>query len=228
MTIITGTSRGIGRHLAQHYLERGHAVVGCSRTPETWSHDAYSHHVCDVSDEASVKRLFQDVRRTFGRVDHLINNAAIASMNHSLMTPASTVRSMMDVNVLGTFLFCREGAKQMRKRTHGRIVNLSTVAVPLKLAGEAAYAASKAAVESLTQILAREFAEFGITVNAVGPMPIATDLIQSVPPEKIEDLVSRQAIQSLGAFRDVSNVTDFFFREESAMVTGQTLYLGGV
>ncbi len=228
MTIITGTSRGIGRHLAEHYARIGHQVVGCSRAPADWTSDGYTHHCCDVSDESSVKRLFADVRKSYGRVDHVINNAGIASMNHSLVTPVSTVHDVVNVNLVGTFLFCREGAKQMRKRGHGRIVNFSTVAVPLKLAGEAVYAASKAAVESLTQVLARELAEFGITVNAVGPGPIDTDLIRSVPKDKIDDLVSRQAIQRLCSFEDVANVTDFFLRPESAMVTGQTLYLGGV
>jgi 3-oxoacyl-[acyl-carrier protein] reductase len=228
VTIITGTSRGIGRYLAEHYVRVGHHVVGCSRAPADWTSDGYTHHRCDVSDEPAVKRLFADVRKTHGRVDHVINNAGIASMNHSLVTPVSTVHDVMNVNLVGTFLFCREGAKQMRKRGYGRIVNFSTVAVPLKLAGEAIYAASKAAVETLTQVLARELAEFGITVNAVGPVPIATDLIRSVPKDKIDDLVSRQAIHRLGSFEDVVNVTDFFLRPESEMVTGQTMYLGGV
>ena len=116
----------------------------------------------------------------------------------------------------------------MKVKRYGRIVNFTTVAVPLKLAGEAIYAASKAAVESLTQILAREFAEFGITVNAVGPVPIATDLIAGVPKSKIDQLVSRQAIPRLGTEDDVINVVDFFLRKESELVTGQTVFLGGV
>jgi 3-oxoacyl-[acyl-carrier protein] reductase len=116
----------------------------------------------------------------------------------------------------------------MQKRRYGRIVNFTTVAVPLKLAGEAIYAASKAAVESLTHVLARELADFGITVNAIGPVPIETDLIRSVPREKIDRLVSQQAIPRLGTFEDVANVVDFFLQERSSMVTGQTVYLGGV
>jgi 3-oxoacyl-[acyl-carrier protein] reductase len=116
----------------------------------------------------------------------------------------------------------------MKNHGYGRIVNVTTVAVPLKLAGEAIYVASKAAVLSLTEVLARELAPFGITVNAVGPVPIATDLVRSVPREKIEQLVARQAIPRLGTCEDVANVVDFYLRKESGFITGQQLCLGGV
>ena len=116
----------------------------------------------------------------------------------------------------------------MRKSKDGRIVNFATVATPLKLEGEAIYAASKAAIVSLTQTLAREYADYGITVNAVGPGPIQTDLIRGVPSEKIETLLMRQAIHRYGTYDDVGNVIDFFLRPQSSFVTGQVIYLGGV
>src|SRR5207253_10933650 len=102
------------------------------------------------------------------------------------------------------------------------------VAVPLKLEGEAIYAASKAAVISLTQILAHEFAKFGITVNAIGPTPIKTDLLRGIPPEKLERLISRQAIKRYGGTRDVIQVIDFFIDPASDFVTGQVIFLGGI
>jgi len=228
VTVITGTRKGIGRSLAEHYAHQGHLVIGCSRNDVDWSLDGYRHVVADVADERAVRDLFAEIRRTHGRVDHLINNAGIASMNHCLLTPTTTVRSVLETNVLGTFLFCREAAKLMKTKKFGRIVNFSTVAVPLKVAGEAIYAASKAAVQSLTEILARELAEFGITVNAVGPVPIETDLIRGVRREKIELLLSRQAIPRYGTLADVANVVDFFLQPQSDFITGQTLFLGGV
>jgi 3-oxoacyl-[acyl-carrier protein] reductase len=129
--------------------------------------------------------------------------------------------------VLGSFLVCREAAKLMQRARTGRIVNFSTVAVPLLLDGEAMYAASKSAVETLTRVLAREFGTFGITVNAVGPTPIATDLIRNVPEEKIRAITNRLPIQRLGTMEDVWNVVEFFLRPESAAITGQVIYLGG-
>lgn len=172
--------------------------------------------------------IFAYLRREHGGVDHLINNAGIASMNLALLTPLSTLDAIFSTNVKGTFLFCREAARLMQKKGSGRIVNLTSVATPLMLEGEAVYAASKAAVLSLTQILARELAPFGITVNSVGPTPVQTDLIRGVPKEKIDALVARQAIRRLGEPADVVNVIDFFLRPESSFVTAQNIYLGGV
>jgi 3-oxoacyl-[acyl-carrier protein] reductase len=228
VTLITGTRKGIGKFLAEYYVRCGHQVIGCSRSDIDWSLNDYHHYIADVSDEKMVRSLFTDVRKKYGRLDHLINNAGVASMNHSLLTPLSTVHSVLNTNVVGTFLFCREAAKLMKTNGYGRIVNFTTVAIPLKLEGEAIYVASKAAVLSLTEVLAREFAEFGITVNAVGPVPIDTDLIRSVPKGKIDQLLSRQAIQKIGTFEDVANVIDFFLKKESGLITGQNLFLGGV
>ena len=228
VTLITGTRKGIGKFLVEHYVAQGHQVVGCSREDVDWSLNGYDHYLADVADEKAVKLMMSSIRKKYGRLDNLINNAGIASMNHTLLTPMSTVERILATNVNGTFLFCREAAKIMKKNGYGRIVNFSTVATPLKLEGEAIYAASKAAVLSLTEVLAREFAEFGITVNAVGPTPVKTDLIRSVPQDKMDRLLSRQAIHRFGTFEDISNCADFFIRKESDFITGQNLFLGGV
>lgn len=228
ITVISGTSRGIGKHLAQHYVKQGHAVVGCSRSMPDWSLEGYTHFPADITDESSVRDFFSQIRKQHGQVDNIINNAGIASMNHSILTPQSVVQKVFATNFLGTFLLCREGAKLMQKNSFGRIVNFTTVASPLHLEGEAVYAASKSAVETLTKILAKELAPWKITVNAVGPTPIETDLIRSVPKEKIESLIKQQAIKRMGHFADVQNVIDFFLKSESNFITGQIVYLGGI
>jgi len=228
LTLITGTRKGIGKFLANHYCDLGHIVYGCSRSEPDWRRDGYVHIEADVANEKQVKGIFATIRREHGRLDNLLNNAGIASMNHSLLTPVSTVRNILETNVVGCFLFCREAAKLMKGKRYGRIVNFSTVAVPLKLEGEAVYVASKAAVEGLTKVLSREFASLGVTVNTIGPVPIETDLIRSVPKDKIQSIVDMQSIKRLGQFEDVANVTDFFLRRESDFVTGQHIYLGGL
>lgn len=228
VVLITGTSRGIGRGLAEHFLSRGDIVCGCSRGAGALEHANYHHWSLEVADESAVVAMVREADRRFGRIDALVNNAGIAAMNHALLTPASTGERIMATNFLGTFLFCRETAKAMMRRKTGRIVNFSTVATPLRLEGEALYAASKAAVESFTQVLARELGETGVTVNAVGPTPVPTDLIRNVPEEKMQALVARQAIKRFGSVEDVANVVEFFLSPASGFVTGQVLYLGGV
>jgi len=228
IVLITGTSRGIGQGLAAHFLAAGDVVCGCSRGPAVLRHKRYEHFEVDVTAEKTVVTMVREVVRRHGRIDALINNAGIAAMNHALLTPAAVAQAIMATNFHGTFLFCREVAKAMVRRKSGRIVNFSTVATPLRLEGESLYAASKAAVESFTEVLARELGETGVTVNAVGPTPVPTDLIKNVPQAKLEALLARQAIRRFGSVADVVNVVEFFLAPASGFVTGQVIYLGGV
>lgn len=226
--LITGSRKGIGRALAEYYLAGGWRVAGCSREKTDLAHENYSHFTGSVADENFVTAMVRDVAKKFGRIDALVNNAGIAAMNHLTLAPAAQAKSVLETNFLGSFHCLREVAKVMVRQKAGRIVNFSTVAVPLALEGEAIYAASKAAVEILTKIAARELGAYGITVNAVGPTPTDTDLIKTVPAAKIAALLDRQAIRRRGEFRDTINVIDFYLHEKSDFVTGQIIYLGGV
>jgi 3-oxoacyl-[acyl-carrier protein] reductase len=227
VALVTGSGRGIGRQIAGHLVARGYSVVGCSRHPVDWELEGYEHEVADVGSEKDVVALLRGIRRRHGGLAVLVNNAGAASMNHVLTTPGETVEHIVRTNLIGTILVSRESAKLMMPRRWGRIVNLSTVAVPLRLEGEAVYASSKAGVETFTRILARELAPLGITVNAIGPAPTPTDLTRGVPPEALEALIGRLAVKRPGTTADVTNALDFLLRMESDAVTGQTLYLGG-
>jgi 3-oxoacyl-[acyl-carrier protein] reductase len=226
--VITGSSKGIGNYLAHYYLNKGWQVTGVSRTKDSTSHPNFKHLTCNISSETEVRDCIAAIRKAYSRIDVLINNAAIASMNHTLLTPETTVDKVFNTNFKGTFLFSREVARLMQKEKYGRIINFTTVAVPLNLEGEAIYAASKSAVETLTRIMAKELGNYGITVNAIGPCPVETNLIRTIPKEKIDKLIYQQAIKRLGKFEDIANVIDFYMRPESDFITGQTIYLGGI
>lgn len=225
--LITGARKGIGRFLAEYYAARGYRVEGCSRRPSEWQGENYRHHTVDISDEVEVKRMMAEIDKRHGRLDAVVNNAGIASMNHILLTPLTTVDAIMKTNFKGTFLICRESVKLMKKRRYGRIVNLSSVAVPLHLEGEAVYAASKSAVVTFSRILAREVGGFGITCNVVAPAPIETDLIRGIARDKIDKIIRDLPIKRIGRCEDVANVIDFFLKPESEYITGQVICLGG-
>lgn len=228
VVLITGSRKGIGRHLAEHYAAKGYIVEGCSRGTPEWEAENYTHHNVDVADERAVKAMVSNIGRRHGRLDVVLNNAAIASMNHVLLTPAASANRMLEVNVTGTMLVCRDSAKLMMRHRYGRIVNFTTIVAPIALAGEAMYAASKSAVVTLTRILAFELGQWGITCNSFGATPIMTDMIRGVPQAKIDEVVNGLAIKRLGTYEDCANVCDFFIRPESDNITGQVIYLGGV
>ena len=227
MVLVTGSGRGIGRFLAERFVAGGAEVVGCSRGPVDWRLAGYTHHVADVTSERDVKGLVGAIRRRHGRLDVAVNNAGVAAMNAALLAPAATIDRLMATNFRGTALVCREAAKLMVRRRYGRIVNLGTVAVPMRIEGEALYAASKSAVVTYSQILARELGPLGVTVNVVGPSPVETDLLRGVPAERVQRVVQAQAIKRLGRLEDVANLVEFLARPESGYLTGQVIYLGG-
>jgi 3-oxoacyl-[acyl-carrier protein] reductase len=188
--LVTGTTRGLGRHFAEHYLAAGNAVIGCGRGPAAIEHPAYAHHRADVASASDVSAMMKATRAAHGGIDVLISNAGAASMNAFALTPPASVRGILDTNVIGPMLVTHGAIRLLRGSGHGRIVNLTTVAVPMRLAGEAVYAASKAALEMFTRVLAKEVGPRGITCNAVGPSVIPTKLTEGVPQDKRHPLVT--------------------------------------
>lgn len=226
--VITGTSRGIGLSLVKRYIDQGHTVIGCSRSENEYKNENYHHFKVDLSNEDEINKFAHSIKKQFGGIDVLINNAGIASMNHFMFTPLETAKKVMTTNFFAPFAMTRACIGLLKKSKTPRIINFSTVAVPFNLDGELAYVASKSAVESMTKILAKELAQFKITVNAIGPTPVKTFLTAKVPEDKIKALLDRQAIKRFGEFEDIGNVIDFYIQPTSEFITGQIIYLGGV
>ncbi len=222
--LITGTSQGLGLALAERLLADGWIVHGFARGAQTLAHERFTAHAVDVTDEAAVRAAVSTVAAA-GRIDLLVNNAGAASMNALLLTPGSVAEQLMRVNYLGTFHCLQAVGKVMVRQRAGRIINLTTVAVPLSLEGEGAYVASKAAVEALTKVAARELASSGVVVTAVGFGPVETKLTRAVPKAalaKINRAIGRPDGTSM------EQAVDFILAHARTAESGQVAYLGQI
>jgi 3-oxoacyl-[acyl-carrier protein] reductase len=220
--LITGTSQGLGLALAERLLAEGWIVHGFARGAQALPHANFHGHAVDVTDEAAVRSAVATISEA-GRIDLLVNNAGAASMNALLLTPGETAERLMRVNYLGTFHCLQAVGKVMVRQRAGRIVNLTTVAVPLSLEGEAAYVASKAAVEALTKVAAKELAHSGIIVSAVGFGPIDTKLTKGVPKtalSKINAAIGRPDGTTM------EQAVDFLLAHFRSAPAGKVEYLG--
>ncbi len=224
--LITGTTQGLGRALAERMLADGWIVHGFARGPQSLSHEHFRAHAVDVTDEAAVRSKVAAVAAA-GRIDVLINNAGSAALNAFLLTPGKVAEDLMRVNYLGTFHCLQAVGKVMIRQRGGLVINLTTVAVPLSLEGEAAYVASKAAVEALTKVAAKELASQGVRVIALGLGPVDTKLTRAVPKAalaKINGAIGRPQ----GTAMD--EAVDFILSRlrDPGIKSGSVEYLGSV
>jgi 3-oxoacyl-[acyl-carrier protein] reductase len=228
VVVVTGTRKGLGQILAQYFLEQGAQVIGLSRGESSITHANYDHHRVDVGDALGVRAAFATIARVHGRVDIAINNAAVAASTHALLMPGPQAEEIVRTNFLGAFYVSRESAKLMRKGNFGRIINIGSVLSVLEPVGGSIYAAMKAASMTLTGVLAKEFAGYGITVNTLSVSALQTDMLDQLPREKADALLAGLPLPRLATPDDVLNVVDFFASPRSSYITAQTVFLGGI
>lgn len=227
--LISGASRGLGRHLAEHFCRQEALVIGCSRSEASMPYDNYSHFQVDISQEDEVRQLFLEIRKAYGRLDVLINNAAInPAISLFMAVPTATIIKSFETNLLGSMLMCRGAIRLMLPAHFGRIINIGSMAVKLEVVGETIYTAMKAALVAYTRVLAKEVYSLGITCNVVAPSALPTEMSAQISAEALADVLKRNAIPAVGEFGDVANVIECLISRESHAVTGQAIYLGGV
>jgi 3-oxoacyl-[acyl-carrier protein] reductase len=203
-------------------------VVGFARGEATITDPAYHHVEVDVTDSAAVARAIRGVAKEHGGIDLVINNAAVLTSQYAMIMPAENAQAMVLTNLLAPFVVAREAAKVMRKARSGRIINVGSMAASLEPVGDSIYAACKAALTTLSGVLAKEFGSFGVTVNTVAITAIETDMLAQLPRDKIDAIVAALPIARYAVADDICNVVDFFAADRSSYITAQTLYLGGV
>lgn len=225
MIIVTGAGKGLGREISERLVHGGHQVLGLSRTGTA---SEFRMMNADVSDHAQLKHIALSLKSEGHSVDGLINAAGIAAMNLALMTRPEKVTQILHTNLQGTIFSSQVFAPLMIRSGGGSIINFSTIAVSLGLAGEAVYAASKAGVESFSRVLARELSSHNIRVNCIAPGPIATDLLAGVSDTQIDRIVARQVIQERFKPADIADLVEILLDPKAKSLSGQVLNVGGV
>jgi 3-oxoacyl-[acyl-carrier protein] reductase len=236
VAIVTGASRGIGAAVAERLAGDGFTVV-INYSGDAKSAEALARKIegnggraltakADVSDVKAVRGMFDAAEAAFGGVDVLVNNAGIMKLAKLADNDDAMFDQQIAVNLKGTFNTLREAARRLRDG--GRIVNFSTSVVGLKLETYGVYAATKAAVETMTAILSKELRGRSITVNAIAPGPTATDLfLNGKSPELIERMSKMNPLERLGTPQDIASAVAFLVGPDGSWINGQVLRANG-
>ncbi len=235
--IVTGASRGIGKACAIRLAKDGYAVViNYSSSDEqaqavlkeiTEAGGTAMVYKADVSDLNQVKKMMRDVAKEFGGIDVLVNNAGIVRDEYLLMLQQDTLDKCMDLNVKGYFYCAQQAVLKMFRQKSGVIINMSSVSSKFALPGQSVYSATKGAVNSMTQTMAKELAGYGIRVNAVAPGFIETEMLDAIPEEKKEEYLEHIPMHRLGKSEDVANIVSALASDAFSYVTGQVIVLDG-
>jgi len=232
--IITGGAQGIGKAITKRLIEDGFFAVIAdvnlenekSLTDELGSGN-FLFIKCDISNQENVESLFSRVKTERERIDAVVNNAGIIRDNVIWKMPKEDMDKVIDVNLKGTWIMCKETAKVMREQNHGRIVNISSRAWLGNNRGQSNYTASKAGIVGLTRVLALELGKYNVNVNAVAPGLIDTPLTQNLPEKVLQDLIDAQPTKKIGKPKDIANVVSFLLSDESDFITGQIIHVDG-
>lgn len=237
VAIVTGSSRGIGKACALRLAKDGFTVVINYSHSESEAKNVLNEiesfggsgmiYRADVSKLDEVKAMMRDVSKTYGQIDVLVNNAGIVRDEYLLMLNPETLDKCFDLNVKGYFYCAQQAVLKMFRKKSGVVINMSSVSGILALAGQSVYSATKGAVNSLTQTMAKELAPYGIRVNAVAPGFIETEMLNALSDEKKQEYLNAIPMHRLGTVEDVANVVSMLAFDAASYITGQIITVDG-
>lgn len=237
IAVVTGASKGIGRACALRLAKDGMTVVvnyshsdeEAAKTVEeikAAGGDAVAYKA-DVSDLNQVKEMFKYVSDTYGRVDVLVNNAGIVRDEYLLMLTQENLDKCLDLNIKGYFYCAQQAALKMFSQKSGVIVNMSSVSSKMALAGQSVYSATKGAVNSMTQTMAKELARKKIRVNAVCPGFVQTEMVEQLPEDKKKEYLKEVPLGRFADVDEVAGLVSFLCSDDASYITGQAIVLDG-
>ncbi len=237
VAIVTGSSRGIGKACAIRLAKDGFTVVINYSHSENEAKNVLKEiesfggngmiYRADVSNLDEVNAMMRDVSKTYGQIDVLVNNAGIVRDEYLLMLNPETLDKCFDLNVKGYFYCAQQAVLKMFRKKSGVVINMSSVSGILALAGQSVYSATKGAVNSLTQTMAKELAPYGIRVNAVAPGFIETEMLNALSDEKKQEYLNAIPMHRLGTVEDVANVVSMLASDAASYITGQIITVDG-
>jgi len=237
VAIVTGASKGIGKACAIELAKNDYKVVINYSSSDAKAQEVLDTitsaggtamiYKADVSDLEQVKKMMRDVTKEYGQIDVLVNNAGIVRDEYLLMLNSDTLDKCIDLNVKGYFYCAQQAALKMFRKRSGVIINMSSVSGKFALAGQSVYSATKGAVNSMTQTLAKELAPYGIRVNAIAPGFINTEMLDALPPEKKEEYLKVIPLNRLGDPAEIGKAVVALASDSFAYMTGQVVTLDG-
>jgi 3-oxoacyl-[acyl-carrier protein] reductase len=236
VAVVTGAAQGIGKTIAVYLAGKGASLVVCDINLEMASETAREIETAggsclalqsDVTSLTDAERIIKEGSERFGAVDILVNNAGITKDNVLLRMKEEQWDQVMAVNLKGTFNCTKAAIKLMLRQKRGTVINIASITGLMGNPGQANYSASKAGVIGFTKAVAREYAERGITVNAVAPGFIATAMTDAIPEKEREALIKQIPLQRLGTPLDVAHAVYFLASEQASYITGQVIGVNG-
>lgn len=233
IALVTGAGKGIGKAITKKLIEENYFVIALDidekngkRLIAEFGKNKLCFAKADICKEKTVLSLFEKIIKDYKKIDVLVNNAGIIRDNMIWNMTVEDFDMVMNINLRGTWLMCREAAKIMKKQNEGRIVNIASRAW-LGNRGQSNYSASKAGIVALTRVLALELGKHNVLVNAVAPGLIDTPLTQKLEKDVLQKLIEAQPTKSMGKPEDVANMVAFLASEKTQFITGQTIYVDG-
>lgn len=227
VVLITGGSRGIGKTACKVFLDAGATVVTlCRRRPEELILNVDYYYV-DITDNQEVSKTIGSINRIHGSIDILINNAGIIKDKSFFKMDSEVWDSVIDTNLNGTFNVTKAVLPYMKEKGFGRVINTSSIVGSMGAFGQTNYATTKAGVVGFTKSLSKEVGKYNITVNAVAPGYIRTEMTETIPQQYIDNIVSQTPVGRLGSTEEVAQAYLYLASDAASFITGTTLHING-